>query len=56
MFPCSERELAANYLVALAARAVHEVGGLVRRAKQHDQDVATLSIDTATAAGVPSAA
>lgn len=39
--------LSASYLVALAARAVHEVGELVRRALSEDKRVATLSIDTA---------
>lgn len=37
--------LSASYLVALAARAVREVGGLVRRAAAADQRLATLSID-----------
>lgn len=39
--------LSASYLVALAARAVHEVGALVRRAHAEDKRVATLSIDAA---------
>lgn len=44
-----EREvdrLSAGYLIALAARAVREVGGLVRRALAKEQRLATLSIDT----------
>ncbi|MEZ5966520.1 MAG: helix-turn-helix domain-containing protein [Planctomycetota bacterium] len=38
--------LSASYLIALAARAVREVGDLVRRAFASDQRLATLSIDT----------
>ncbi|MCB9876701.1 MAG: helix-turn-helix transcriptional regulator [Planctomycetes bacterium] len=38
--------LSASYLIALAARAVREVGGLVRRALASDKRLATLSIDT----------
>jgi DNA-binding transcriptional ArsR family regulator len=38
--------LSASYLLALAARAVREVGALVRRAEQTNQRLATLSIDT----------
>ena len=38
--------LSASYLVALAARAVREVGAMVRRALLTEQRVATLSIDT----------
>lgn len=38
--------LSAKYLIALAARAVREVGGLVRRAFATGQRLATLSIDT----------
>lgn len=38
--------LSASYLLALAARAVREVGGLVRRALRSGQRLATLSIDT----------
>lgn len=38
--------LSASYLIALAARAVREVGDLVRRALVRDQRLATLSIDT----------
>jgi DNA-binding transcriptional ArsR family regulator len=38
--------LSASYLITLAARAVREVGGLVRRALAADKRLATLSIDT----------
>lgn len=38
--------LSASYLIALAARAVREVGSLARRAREADKDLATLSIDT----------
>lgn len=38
--------LSAGYLVALAARVVREVGGLMRGAQAADQHLATLSIDT----------
>lgn len=38
--------LSASYLVALAARAVREVGALVRGAAVADKRLATLSIDT----------
>jgi DNA-binding transcriptional ArsR family regulator len=37
--------LSAGYLIALAARAVREVGGLLRRARAANQHLATLSID-----------
>jgi DNA-binding transcriptional ArsR family regulator len=37
--------LSASYLLALAARAVREVGALVRRAAASNQRLATLSID-----------
>lgn len=37
--------LSARYLVALAARAVREIGGLVRRADQEDRHVATFALD-----------
>jgi hypothetical protein len=37
--------LSASYLIALAARAVREVGGMVRRALATEQRLATLSID-----------
>jgi hypothetical protein len=38
--------LSANYLIALGARLVREVGGLVRRATESGKRLATLSIDT----------
>jgi DNA-binding transcriptional ArsR family regulator len=38
--------LSASYLIALAGRVVREVGDLVRRARQAEQPLATLSIDT----------
>ncbi|MEO1229046.1 MAG: helix-turn-helix domain-containing protein [Myxococcota bacterium] len=38
--------LSAGYLVALAARAVREVGRLMRRARAEGKRLATLSIDT----------
>jgi len=38
--------LSANYLIALAARVVQEVSDLVRRAREADKSLATLSIDT----------
>lgn len=38
--------LSASYLIALAARVVQEVSDLVRRAKDADKHLATLSIDT----------
>lgn len=38
--------LSAGYLIALAARAVTEVGQLLRRATRNQQRLATLSIDT----------
>jgi predicted ArsR family transcriptional regulator len=38
--------LSASYLIALAARAVREVGSMVRRARAADKRLATLSIDT----------
>ncbi|WP_120005091.1 winged helix-turn-helix domain-containing protein [Nesterenkonia muleiensis] len=44
-----ERELdrlSASYLIALAARAVREVGDLFRRAGEAGQHLATLSVDT----------
>lgn len=37
--------LSASYLIALAARIVQEVGDLVRRAREADKHLATLSID-----------
>lgn len=39
--------LSASYLIAVAARAVREVGELWRRARATDKRLATLSIDTA---------
>jgi predicted ArsR family transcriptional regulator len=38
--------LSASYLIALAARIVQEVSDLVRRARDADKHLATLSIDT----------
>jgi DNA-binding transcriptional ArsR family regulator len=38
--------LSANYLIALGARVIREVGDLVRRAKATGKRLATLSIDT----------
>jgi DNA-binding transcriptional ArsR family regulator len=38
--------LSASYLIALAARAVREVGDLFRRATEAGKDLATLSVDT----------
>jgi DNA-binding transcriptional ArsR family regulator len=38
--------LSASYLIALAARVVREVSNLVRRARQTEKRLATLSIDT----------
>jgi DNA-binding transcriptional ArsR family regulator len=44
--PAREQDrLSAGYLIALAARAVREVGGLLRRARAAEQHLATLSID-----------
>jgi DNA-binding transcriptional ArsR family regulator len=42
----SADRLSASYLIALAARMVHEVGSLWRRARLSDKRLATLSIDT----------
>jgi DNA-binding transcriptional ArsR family regulator len=42
----NQDRLSASYLIALAARIVREVGGLVRRARETDKRLATLSIDT----------
>lgn len=39
--------LSTSYLIALAARAVREVGGMWRLARDTDKRLATLSIDTA---------
>jgi len=44
-----EREmdrLSASYLIALAGRAVRELGDLIRRAQQAGKHLATLSVDT----------
>lgn len=38
--------LSASYLIALAARIVREVSGLVRRARETEQRLATLALDT----------
>jgi DNA-binding transcriptional ArsR family regulator len=38
--------LSASYLVALGARVVREVGGLVRRARESGKRLATLAVDT----------
>ena len=38
--------LSASYLIALAARMVREVGGLLRRAQEQEKRLATLAIDT----------
>ena len=38
--------LSASYLIALAARIVREVSGLLRRAGEAQKQLATLSIDT----------
>jgi hypothetical protein len=38
--------LSASYLVALAARAVREIGDLMRRAHKAGKQLATLSVDT----------
>ena len=38
--------LSAGYLIALAARMVREVGGLLRRAQEEKKRLATLAIDT----------
>jgi DNA-binding transcriptional ArsR family regulator len=38
--------LSASYLIALAARIVDEVGDLLRRSRQADKRLATLSLDT----------
>lgn len=44
-----EREvdrLSASYLIALGARLIREVGGLIRRAKERHKRLATLAVDT----------
>lgn len=38
--------LSASYLIALAARIIREVAGLVRRSREVDKRLATMSIDT----------
>src|SRR6476659_6119122 len=38
--------LSANYLIALGARVIREVGDLVRRAKETGKRLATLAVDT----------
>ncbi len=38
--------LSASYVIALAARIVREVGGLLRRAQEQEKRLATLTIDT----------
>ncbi len=38
--------LSANFLIALGARVVREVSGLVRRAKEAEKRLATLAVDT----------
>ena len=43
--------LSARYVVALAARCVREVGGLVRRAEREGRRLATLSLDLEIAFG-----
>jgi DNA-binding transcriptional ArsR family regulator len=42
----SSDRLSASYLIALAARVVREVSDLLRRAKESDKRLATLSLDT----------
>jgi len=39
-------QLSASYLIALGARVVREVGGLLRRATAAGRRLATLSVDT----------
>lgn len=38
--------LSASFLIALAARVIREVGGLLRKSRELDKRLATLSIDT----------
>ena len=45
--------LSAGYLIALAARAVREVGRLVRRAREEGKRLATLSLDTEVTFATP---
>ena len=47
--------LSAGYLIALAARAVREVGRLVRLARTEGKRVATLSLDTEVTFATPAA-
>jgi DNA-binding transcriptional ArsR family regulator len=42
----SSDRMSASYLIAVAARIVHEVGDLWRRARASDKRLATLTIDT----------
>jgi len=42
----SSDRLSAQYLIALAARIVREVGDLARRAERQDKRVATMALDT----------
>jgi DNA-binding transcriptional ArsR family regulator len=42
----SADRLSASYLIALAARVVREVGGLLRRSRELDKRLPTLSMDT----------
>ncbi|MEK7795211.1 MAG: helix-turn-helix domain-containing protein [Candidatus Hydrogenedentota bacterium] len=42
----SEDRLSASYLIALAARIIREVSGLLRRSRELGKRLATLSIDT----------
>lgn len=42
----TQDRLSAGYLIALAARVIREVSALVRRARETDKRLATLSIDT----------
>lgn len=42
----SRNRLSAAYLIALAARIVREVSGLMRRATEANKELATLSLDT----------
>lgn len=45
--------LSASYLIALGARVVREVGGLVRRAIESKKRLATLAVDTEVRFGSP---
>src|SRR5688572_30099905 len=42
----SADRLSATYLIALAARVIREVNGLLRRSQELDKRLATLSVDT----------